>query len=499
MKFFKLGHLPTLQAVTVIFVLFNSVILGFNVSAHENSNISANISANKELDNYRPLTLPQAISIAIEVDPWLTRSELRQKAMIDISEAVDSLPNPIISIGLANIPTNGFAFDQEPMTQLKAGVTQQFPRGQSLEIQQQQLQELAQQHPLLRQDRMAKTKVVVSSLWLELYRAQQIIALIENDRVLFQQLAEIIQASYASAVGSVRQQDIVRAQLELTRLDDRLNTLMSQKEQAGGQLVEWLSNGNDWQLSSSDFTRYKRVSPELPFINSLEPNVMSLLTANDKQNLAQKLNTHPAILAIEQRIEAGETSVELAKQLYKSQWGVNASYAYRADDPSGRSRADFFSIGVSFDLPLFTQSSQDKKVSAAVREAEAIKTDKLLALRGLIAQLQSTWSRYQHLLKRQQIFDDSILVQTREQAEASLTAYENDAGDFSEVVRARIDDLNVRIDVLNIHVDLLKAQVELNYFFPTEQSTVTGHFGLNNQRNQRNQVSTPTAAVKVGE
>jgi hypothetical protein len=145
---------------------------------------------------------------------------------------------------------------------------------------------------------------------------------------------------------------------------------------------------------------------------------------------------------------------------------------------------------------LFTQSSQDKKVSAAVREAEAIKTDKLLALRGLIAQLQSTWSRYQRLLKRQQIFDDSILVQTREQAEASLTAYENDAGDFSEVVRARIDDLNVRIDVLNIHVDLLKAQVELNYFFPTEQSTVTGHFGLNNQRNQ---VSTPTAAVKVGE
>lgn len=495
MRFSKLGHLRRLKAVTFTLVLFNSAMLGFNVSANENSKISANASASKEPDNYHPLSLSQAISIAIEVDPWLARSELRQKAMMDTSEAVDSLPNPIITIGLANLPTDGFAFDQEPMTQLKAGVMQQFPRGRSLYIQRQQLQQLAQQHPLLRKDRMAKTKVAVSSLWLEFYRAQQIVALIESDRVLFQQLAEIIQATYSSAVGSVRQQDILRAQLELTRLDDRLNTLMSQKEEAGGQLLEWLSNGKDWQLSSSDFTRYKRVSSELPLITRLRPSTLSLLAGNNKQKLAQKLNTHPVILAIEQRINAGETGVELAKQSYKSQWGVNASYAYRADDQLDRSRADFFSIGVSFDLPLFTQSSQDKKVSAAVREAEAIKTDKLLALRGLISQLQSTWSRYQRLLNRQHIFDNSILVQTREQAEASLTAYTNDDGDFSEVVRARIDDLNVRIDVLNIQVDLLKAQVELNYFFPTEQSAVADAMGLNNQRNE---ISILTTAVKVG-
>jgi len=500
MRFSKLGHLPALKAMTVAVVLFNSAMLGFNAGAKEKPNQSANISANASFgiaaSNLHPLSLSQALSIAIAVDPWLTRSALRQKSMIDTSEAVDSLPNPVISIGLANLPTDGFAFDQEPMTQFKAGVTQQFPRGQSLDIQRQQLQELAQQQPLLRQDRMAKTKVVVSSLWLEVYRAQQTIALIENDRALFQQLAEIIQATYSSAVGSVRQQDILRAQLELTRLDDRLNTLMSQKEEAGGQLLEWLSNGNDWQLSSAGFTQYQRVSPELPFVASLEPSMQISLTGNETQTLAQLLSVHPAILAIEQRIDAGETGVELAKQLYKSQWGLNASYAYRADDQLGRSRADFFSIGVSFDLPLFTQSSQDKKVSAAVREAEAIKTDKLLALRGLISQLQSTWSRYQYLLKRQQIFDNNILVQTREQAEASLTAYTNDDGDFSEVVRARIDDLNVRIDVLNIQVDLLKAQVELNYFFTTEQGSLTSSLGSGSGLDE---ISILTTALKVGE
>lgn len=464
MKFFKVGHLRALLSASCSVILFNGAMLSLSVSANQ--------SGSTHHDNQFPLSLTQAVSIAIENDPWLARSKLRQKAMMDTSEAVDALPNPIVSIGLANLPTDGFVFDQEPMTQLRAGVMQQFPRGNSLDIQRKQLQELALQHPLLRQDRIARTKVTVSSLWLEVYRAQQVVALIENDRALFQQLAEIIQVSYSSAVGKVRQQDIVRAQLELTRLDDRLNTLMSQKEQAGGQLLEWLSNGHDWQLSSADFTsadftQYKRVSAKLPIIARLEPSALTLLAANDKQSLAQLLSAHPAVLAIEQRIDAGETAVELAKQSYKSQWGVNASYAYRADDQLGRSRADFFSIGVSFDLPFLTQSSQDKKVSAAVRQAEAIKTDKLLALRALLSQLQSTWSRHQRLRKRQLIFDDNILVQIREQAEASLTAYTNDDGDFSDVVRAHIDDLNVRIDVLNIQVDLLKAQVELNYFFAT--------------------------------
>ncbi len=494
MRFLKSGYFPSLKTAAVFFLLFNHAALGSHAKASQSAKQSADTKAEKR----RLLTLSQAVSLAIASDPWLTRSEINEQAMLDRSEAVDTLPNPVVSIGLANLPTDGFVFNQEPMTQLKAGVAQQFTRGNSRGIQRKQLQETAYQYPLLRQDRMAKTEVMVSSLWLEVYRAQQIVALIENDKALFQQLAEIVQASYSSAVGNVRQQDIVRAQLELTRLEDRLNTLMSQKEQAGSQLLEWFNNGNPQTFDSVDFAQYTRVSVELPSIASLAQSKVALLAGFDQQALAQLLTAHPSILAIEQRINAGQTGVELAKQAYKPQWGVNASYAYRADDQLGRSRADFFSVGVSFDLPLFTQSSQDKKVSAAVREAEAIKTDKLLALRGLVSQLQSTWSRYQRLLTRQTLFDDNILVQTREQAEASLTAYTNDDGDFSEVVRARIDDLNARIDMLNIEVDLLKAQVELNYYFTTQQSTFNSASVVDSIQYLEKKPK-PATAVKVGE
>ncbi|MBT1449273.1 TolC family protein [Glaciecola sp. XM2] len=424
------------------------------------------------------LTLEDAIAAAIKQDPWLTGSQYREDALLASSVSASSLPDPVVSIGLANLPTDGFAFDQEPMTQLKAGVSQMFPRGDSLDIKRKQLEELAKQHPIMRKDRVAKTTLAVSVKWLEIFRAQQTISLIEQDRALFEQLGDVAQASYSSAVGKVRQQDIVRAQLELTRLDDRLTKLHSQKEQALAELLEWLSDDTTWTSNQMRYKQMVSLPAATPSIKPLYADAEQALNSRDTQRLAHVLVSHPYVLAIEQKIRASKTGIELAKQQYKPQWGVNASYAYRADDQLDRSRADFISVGVSFDVPVFTSNKQDQDVSAAISQTEAIKTEKRLAIRSLLSQLQSAYASHLRLLQRETLYQTDILVQMSEQAEASLTAYTNDDGDFAEVVRARIADLNARIDALNIEIDLLKSRSQLNYFFSDGQD-VTHRIGEN--------------------
>lgn len=435
------------------------------------------VAPNAKSTDTNLLTLEDAILTAVKQDPWLRGSKYREDAILSNSIASSTFADPVVSIGVANLPTNGFAFDQEPMTQLKAGVSQMFPRGDSLDIRSKQLKQLAQQHPMMRLDRIAKTKVAVSSKWLEVFRAQQTITLIEQDRELFEQLGEVAQASYSSAVGKVRQQDIVRAQLELSRLDDRLTKLFSQKEQAMAELLEWLTDEQQWSMNSSSTVTSIAVPSSAPRIIALHSGVEDKLQRRDLHSLATLLNDHPYILAIQQKIAASKTGVDLAKQKYKPQWGVNASYAFRADDQLDRSRADFISVGVSFDVPLFTDNKQDKEVSAAVSESEAIKTEKRLALRSLLSQLQSAYAVHQRLLQRRTLYETDILAQMSVQAEASLTAYTNDDGDFAEVVRARIADLNARIDALNIEVDLLKSQSQLNYFFSDVSVIANARFG----------------------
>jgi outer membrane protein TolC len=436
---------------------------------------SSQISAEQKT----PLTLQQAVAQAIQKDPWLEGSQYRENATISSSIAADTLPDPVVSLGLANVPTDGFAFDQEPMTQIKAGISQMFPRGESLSIRRKQLEELATQHPFMRLDRIAKTQVAVSMKWLDVYLAQQSISLIEKDRSLFEQLSEIAEANYSSAVGKVRQQDIIRAQLELARLEDRLTKLSSQKERASAELLEWLTGGDSGAFNYSGNVASLELPKTLPEIEGIENAYYKILKANNQQMLANILISHPLIRAVESRIKSSQTGIKLAKQQYKPQWGVNASYAYRADDQMDRSRADFLSIGVSFDLPLFTENKQDKEVSAAVNESEAIKTEKRLVLRGMLAQMQSIFAARERLLERQTLYRTNILQQSSEQAEASLTAYTNDDGDFAEVVRARIADLNARIDALEIEVELLKTNIQLNYFFSEQSLKAVSEFGAN--------------------
>lgn len=419
----------------------------------------------------QPLTFKKAIKVAQKNDPWLEGSRHRQQSLTLLSYAANTLPDPKVSVAFANLPTDGFDFSQEGMTQFKVGFSQMFARGDSLNIKNRQLQLQSQQQPFQRQDRMSKVAVTVGTLWLDLYRVQQSITLIERNRSLFEQLAEVAEASYGSGLGKTRQQDIVRAQLELTRLEDKLNQLQQQDDSYQGMLGQWLIN---FSLNSqSKLTDNNALIFKFPFIVSEEQPKLELINhasvyseqwlSTDK--LSALLSFHPSVKSIDKKIDATKTGIKLAEQQYQPQWGINASYGYRADDSMGNSRADLFSVGVVFDVPLFTENRQDNEVKSAISKTESIKTEKLLLLRKLMSAFTSSKGQLIRLTERQALYQDKLLPQIHDQAEASLTAYTNDDGDFAEVVRARIAELNAEIDFLAIKVQKQKIILEINYLF----------------------------------
>jgi outer membrane protein TolC len=463
---------------------FGAGILAFtflSVSATEFPVMNANV----------PLSFEEAIRVAQKNDPWLTGNVHKQRAIESMSIAVNSLPDPKVSIGLANLPTDGFDFGQERMTQAKVGITQMFPRGNTLGIKSQQLKTQSEALPYQRKDRESKVTVTVGSLWLDAYQVQQSIALIESNRSLFEQLADVAEASYSSALGKTRQQDIVRAQLELTRLEDRLDKLEQQKNRHEGGLSQWLttfSSENSAEYDApltSDFTLHNIIlSQALPQIDLLNRDLVYKESWLKPGELVAYFSNHPSVVAIDKTVNATKAGVQLAKQKYKPEWGVNASYGYREDDPAGRSRADLFSVGVTFDLPIFTENRQDKEVQAAISETEAVKTEKLLLLRQLLGAYSSAKGRLLRLIGRQNLYKAKLLPQIYDQAEASLTAYTNDDGDFSDVVRSRIAVLNAEIDELRLNVEEQKIRLELNYLFidSLDTSTTINNMNLSNSR-----------------
>ena len=358
---------------------------------------------------------------------------------------------------MQSVPVDGFAFDQENMTQLKLGISQSFSRGNSLALSQQAIKEEALEQPWLRAQRKAQVKARVMELWLNAYRAQQSIALIEQDKALFSQLIEVTEASYSSSLGKTRQQDIIRSQLELTRLEDKLIVLAQQLDAAKQGLAQWLPQSILRQPLSLTFTA---------------PAPLTQFNSLDFDELIKLLMAHPSMVAIDQRIASKRTQVSLAKQSYKPQLGVHMGYGYRADNQAGESRADLLSVGVSIDLPLFTDNRQDQQVNAAIANAEAIKTDKRVALQSLKGQYFKEVSQLERIEQRNTLYQNTLLPQMSQQAQATLNAYTRDDGDFSDVMRARISELNAKIDALNIQIDKHIIIARLNYYAASLDSLV---------------------------
>ncbi|MBT4521148.1 MAG: TolC family protein [Halieaceae bacterium] len=429
------------------------------------ANVQVVQSSATETSGGQTLSLNKAIVAALANDPWQAGNRHRQTAYEAQSVAAGTLPDPRVSVNFANLPTDTFDFNQEAMTQFRVGVTQMFPRGQSLRMKQQYMAVLGSQHPLLAADREAQVTLTVSQLWLDVYQASASIEAIESNRALFEQLVDVAIASYSNALGRTRQQDVIRAQLELTRLQDRLVRLQQDRDMGSQQLMEWLADGPGLNGDTEGGLLYSRnhmqgfsLPDELPQVRLRR----SPLPVNDEFD-QKHLMSHPAVLALDRLVEAARVGVELARQKYKSEWGVSASYAYREDDPSGLDRSDFFSLGISFDLPVFTANRQDKQVRSAAAKAEEIRSRKWLLLRRMTSELATAAKQLGHVDQRQRIFLDQLLPQMQEQAEASLAAYTNDDGDFAEVVRARIALLNTEIESLQIAVERQKTVAQLNY------------------------------------
>lgn len=393
------------------------------------------------------LELASVINTAIENDPWLRQSAQMQDALLEESYAEGAFPDPRVTIGAANLPTDTFDTGQEAMTQASIGFSQRIPRGNSRQLASEKKTRMAEVQPFRRENRREQMMERVTHLWLDLWRSQESIRLIEDNRGLFEQLSDVAEAGYTSATSGSRQQDIIRASLELTRLEDRLAALNTQLSSSRESLGEWIG----------------AEAAQLPVTGTVPPELLAELPNGYFETDIDGLIRHPSIRATDQLIDAQAIDVDLAREAYKPEWSVFAQYGYRDNAPNGQDRADLFSVGIGFDLPIFTGNRQDRKLRSSTARLEAAKSERILQMRGLQARARAAMARIERLDDRIRLYHQTLLPQMEEQASAALTAYDNDDGDFAEAVRARIAELNARVELTQIIAERAKDLASFRY------------------------------------
>jgi outer membrane protein TolC len=396
MMFFR-GRLPPIISATAL-------LLSFAVQAQHNI----------------PLTLAEAEDLALRQEPGHAALLAHATALEERSVAAAQLPDPTLRVGLANYPISSGSFSTEGMTQAQLGFRQSFPSGRSRTFSEQRFRSLALE---MTNSAAARSRNVIASVrnsWLEAYYWQHAREVVTESRPFFADLVTVTRSLYS--VGSKTQHDVLRADLELSRLDDRLIEIHRSYVQA------------------------KAALSELPAIEVLHENLLA----------------HPVVLAADARVAARSAGVEVAQERKKPGWALDLGYGYREGYlPSGEPRSNFVNLSVTTDLPFFKKNRQDRLLTAALSERSAAQYEKNELLRRLMSQLDAEYTRWQDLTRRVALYESMILGLSESQAQAALLAYQSEAGDFADVMRGYIDDLNTRLDHVRLQIERAQSYAVL--------------------------------------
>ena len=381
-----------------------------------------------------PLTLPETVSLALGAnDPSVGAFEQKAQAFEDRAIADSQLPDPVLSAQVANFPLSSFDYNREPMTQLKFGLRQELPKGQTLSLTREK--QSAQAKGIRFEKSLREQQIILEArqTWLELYYWRDARRLTLESQQKVAELGGVAEAVYSSGRSSL--QDVLRVDLETVSLDAKLVDIDRNEDIARANFERLLGRLDGARDLSTAF-------PVLPMVQS-------------EETIRDRLAMHPSMKALDARVDTKSREVDIAAEQFKPGLSFDAQYGLRD------SRSDFGSIGVSVSLPLFSKKNKDYALSAAKRLRSSQKLERDTQALELERSLRRNWAQYTRLGERIDLYESDMLGRARETSEAAMTAYGNNLADFSELVRAELAVLDIELTLSRLRIDRLQAQASL--------------------------------------
>ena len=389
-----------------------------------------------------PLTLGAAQQLALQQDPVTRQLSAQVSAVRDQAATAGQWPDPKLSLGLVDLPTNSYAVGKDSMTMQVVGIEQDFPAGDTRALSTTRGDQLAAAQTALVKDRELQVVRDVRQAWFGLYYAEHALPLVQQNEQTFQQLVDVAKTRYANGQGG--EQDLARANLEMGMLEERELELNAGIDSARGALARFVGT-EAAQAPLPD------ALPDLP-------------PPPDYDALLKRLAQHPRIVAADTQVTAADTATDIAEQAYKPTWGVDLSYGRRPGaDAAGMPYTNMLSAMVTVSLPLFTGNRQDRSVSAARAASSAALDARDDALRDLKQMLDTSWAHWDHLHHIGELYAKTILPNAGLNIQETLSGYRNGGVDFDELARAEMTDLDSRIDQLKAETELREMQADLLY------------------------------------
>jgi cobalt-zinc-cadmium efflux system outer membrane protein len=436
------GKHVILRIALIGFALF--VLLNFGgVHAEQQYTLEQALAAPETRHSTGPLSL----SLALELAEQRSESVRAQKAAAQAAQseavAAGELPDPMLNLEVSNIPANGpdqFSLAADFMTMRGVGISQTFTRQDKRKAQSNVFSknaEVAQASELLA---LSQLRTGTAQAYLDRVYLQQMLELLRSQHTELQLQIDAADALFRA--GKAPQTDVFTARTELGLLNLRVQDTQAMLDNAQADLHRWVGDAAGNELSSDvDLKR----------------------SSLGEVDLAESLNKHPELIALQKAEDAALANAEVKLQEKSADWTLSVMYAGRGPEFS-----EMLTLGASRPLFVDQTSRQDQAVAAANSMAAKARSERVELYRSHLAQTKRWQQTWQSNLKRLSDFDQSLIPLTQQRTQAALDAYRGNTGTLSEVLAARRMELDMRIEKLRIQMDTARLWAQLEYLIPEE-------------------------------
>jgi outer membrane protein TolC len=266
----------------------------------------------------------------------------------------------------------------------------------------------AEAESLIVDDVVRRVATEVKEAYFELYYTDQALETLRKDREILEKLAKVAEIRYS--VGKAAQQDILRAQVELSRLTERETLLEQTRQTLEAQLNSVRDRPIDAPLGATGKVQ------ESPVVQTL----------GELQAAAE--SGFPPLKRQATLIASNRLAVDLARKDVKPDFSIGYTYMQRPGMP------DMYGLTFSTSLPIFHRSKQDQAIREAAENlasARRLEQNELTVLRYRVKQVYLEAQAADRLL---QLYAQGIVPQSRLTLESSLASYETGAIDFQSVL-----------------------------------------------------------------
>jgi len=367
-----------------------------------------------------PLRRDDVIRMALERSPEVQASEATIRATEHRLSPAKTLPDPTLSVGWAGKLAPFATMPGDASSYRGVSVSEQFPFPGKLRLQ----GELAARDvDVAHADcEAARRKIAtdVTVAYAEYFYLDKAIETTRQNKELLEKLAAIAEAEYR--VGKAMQQDVLRAQVEISMLLEKLALLEAQRAEAMATLNELLQQSPETELPQADGLEAR------PLRYSLD-QLYALAGERDSGVLRQQA-----------AIERSKASLALAERQSRPDIGVSYMFEQRTN------QAAMNGVTVNVSLPVFWKQRQREAVAEAAETLHSTERMQASQQNSVRAELRRQFLAAETAQRLLTLYAKGIVPQSSLALESAMSEYRVGKVDFTSLMASFTSVLNYETD-----------------------------------------------------